>query len=231
MTSIEALKAKIDETKDLLSVLNDSPKKIVVSFSHQSEDVVIIDILRRLKIDFTIFTLDTHKLFDESLNYQKCIENFFGVTIDSFSADPLLIACLEKMLGERGIYENIEFRKECCRVRKILPLHNALKGKDIWINGIRSEQSVTRSKKGVFEKDRATNVLKVSPLLEWSMDDIGQYMRMFGLPSNDLYSKGFTSIGCEPCTRAIEEGEHERAGRWWWEDPEHKECGLHRGGK
>ncbi len=224
-----SLRDKLLETNRILrETLSDKSKKIALSFSHQSEDVVVLDLVKNMGVDFSVFTLDTHKLFDESKAYESEIENHFGIVIENFSAPRQDIDMLEERLGEYGIYESIEARKECCRVRKLIPLGLALYGKDIWLTGLRADQSVTRANNEAVEFDAQFGIFKVSPILAWNKLDIEEYLSMRGIPVNELYSKGYTSIGCKPCTRAILEGESERAGRWWWEDPEHKECGLHR---
>lgn len=220
---------KINESIGVLRAMRLlEPKNIAVSFSHQSEDAVVIDLLKRAKMEFSVFTLDTFKLFEESRAYERVIEEFFGLQIQKYSAPAALIESLESAIGENGIYESVESRKECCRVRKLLPLKEALEGKDGWVTGVRREQSLTRSDFEFIEIDKESGTLKASPILNWSKEDVGLYMSLHAIPINKLYKNSFASIGCEPCTRAIREGEHERAGRWWWEEPDHKECGLHR---
>ena len=138
---------------------------------------------------------------------------------------------VENYVSEYGIndfYNSLESRKECCRVRKIEPLKRALNGKDAWITGIRSEQSITRSDTKLIDRDPTFNLDKISPLLDWTDDEVWAYIKMNDVPYNKLHDHFFPSIGCEPCTRAISMGEDVRAGRWWWENPEHKECGLHK---
>lgn len=220
---------KINESIGVLRAMRLlEPKNIAVSFSHQSEDAVVIDLLKKAKMEFSVFTLDTFKLFEESKAYEGVIEEFFGLQIQQYSAPVALIESLESAIGENGIYESVESRKECCRVRKLLPLKEALERKDGWVTGVRREQSLTRSDFEFIEIDEESGALKVSPILNWSKEDVRLYMSLHAIPINKLYKSFFASIGCEPCTRAIREGEHERAGRWWWEEPSHKECGLHR---
>lgn len=201
--------------------------KVTLAFSHQSEDAINISLAQKAGIDFDVFTLETHKLFEESLAYQKEIEAFFGVEIKSFSASDEEIKALEEKVGEYGIFDDINLRKECCRVRKLVPLAKALKGYHGWISGIRIAQSITRSDTKLMEFDDNFKLLKFNPLAHFSDEDVERYMRENDIPQSALYAKGFKSIGCKPCTRAIFEGEDIRAGRWWWENPEHKECGLH----
>ncbi len=201
--------------------------KVTLAFSHQSEDAINISLAQKAGIDFDVFTLETHKLFDESLDYQKEIEAFFGVKIKSFSASDEQIKALEEQVGEYGIFDDINLRKECCRVRKLVPLAEALKGYHGWISGIRIAQSITRSDTKLMEFDENFKLLKFNPIAHFSDEDVERYMHENAIPKSALYAKGFKSIGCKPCTRAINDGEDIRAGRWWWENPEHKECGLH----
>ncbi|WP_263833465.1 phosphoadenylyl-sulfate reductase [Sulfurospirillum oryzae] len=201
--------------------------KVTLAFSHQNEDAINIFLAQKAGINFDVFTLETHKLFSESITYEKEIEAFFGITIQRFSASDEQIKALEVKVGEYGIFDDIHLRKECCHVRKIIPLAKALKGYDGWISGIRIAQSITRSDTKLVEFDDKFELLKFNPLTHFSDEDVERYMRENAIPQNTLYAKGFKSIGCKPCTRAIKEGEDIRAGRWWWENPEHKECGLH----
>ncbi|MDY0315511.1 MAG: phosphoadenylyl-sulfate reductase, partial [Bacteroidales bacterium] len=133
--------------------------------------------------------------------------------------------------GPYSFYESIENRKECCNIRKVEPLRRALKGKDIWITGLRAEQSQVRTEMHVVENDLGYGIIKINPLLHWTLDEVMKYLQMNNVPYNSLHHKGFVSIGCEPCTRAIKPGEDFRAGRWWWENNSGKECGLHTHGE
>ena len=135
---------------------------------------------------------------------------------------------LYKTQGANGHFESIDKRKNCCNIRKIEPLKRALKNVDIWITGLRSSQSITRETMPIVEWDENFKVVKLNPLINWSEDDVWNYIKENKVPYNKLHDNGFPSIGCEPCTRAIKQGEDIRAGRWWWENPEHKECGLHK---
>lgn len=224
----KSYKEKLKQSLLLLQneVLEDN-LKVTIAFSHQSEDVINIALAKQAGIDFDVFTLDTKKLFEESLVYQKEIENFFEITIKPFSANKEEIKQLEEKVGEHGIFEDIGLRKECCRVRKIVPLKKALQGYDGWITGVRAEQSITRVETKLSEFDADFGLLKFNPLSDWSSSDVEVFLKEHKIPMNPLYKKGFKSIGCEPCTRAVKDDEDMRAGRWWWEKPEHKECGLH----
>lgn len=219
------------ERNDALSVLQwflkEYKGKIALSSSMGAEDQVLTDMVMKIDPEIRIFTLDTGRLFYEtyeliertSLRYKKNIEVYFPSPDD-----------VEAMVTEKGInlfYQSIENRKECCRVRKIEPLKRALRGLDVWICGLRRNQSATRTGNQMVEWDEANGLIKLNPLIDWSEQDVWEYIKANGVPYNPLHDKGFPSIGCQPCTRAIEPGEDIRAGRWWWENPETKECGLH----
>jgi phosphoadenosine phosphosulfate reductase len=224
----QAYESKIAEAMTTLTELAvNKGLKITLAFSHQSEDAIAISLAQKAGLAFDVFTLDTHKLFEESLAYEKEIEAFFSISIKRFSADEKQIKDLEEQVGEYGIYDDIALRKECCHVRKIMPLQEALKNYEGWISGIRVAQSVTRSETKLVEFDEKFGLLKFNPLAFFSDEDVERYMNENALPKNALYAKGFKSIGCQPCTRAVKPDEDIRAGRWWWENPEHKECGLH----
>ncbi len=220
--------------KDCVHILQKEIKeknlKCTIAFSHQNEDAINIALAKKAGIDFDVFTLNTEKLFEESLLYQKEIEKFFDLKIKELKATKEQIEKLESKLGEDGIssiYSSIELRKECCRVRKLLPLKEALSGYEAWISGIRSAQSITRSETKIVDYDDGFNILKINPLANFDDEDVKRFIKEEDIPQNSLYAKGFLSIGCKPCTRAVSKGEDARSGRWWWENPEHKECGLH----
>ncbi|MGX3010130.1 phosphoadenylyl-sulfate reductase [Helicobacter sp. 23-1044] len=205
--------------------------KIALAFSHQIEDTIALDLTLKAGINranLEVFTLDTKKLFDESLAYQAEVARFFDIEIKAFSAEDSAIITLENELGEWGMRESVEKRKHCCAVRKITPLKVALSGKVAWISGIRIAQSITRAQTKLIENDANFALKKINPLFDWEDSKMWDYAKSANLPINALYSQGFSSIGCNVCTRAIKEGEDIRAGRWWWENPDHKECGLHR---
>ena len=226
MSSVYETKAN-EAIRVLKEMIAEKSLKVTLAFSHQSEDAIAISLAQKAGIDFDVFTLDTHKLFSESIAYEKEIEAFFGINILRFSANEDAITSLEAKVGEYGIFDDINLRKECCHVRKMLPLTEALRGYDGWISGIRIAQSITRSDTKLVEFDNKFELLKFNPLAFFSDEEVERYMQQNTIPKNALYAKGFKSIGCKPCTRAVKEGEDIRAGRWWWENPEHKECGLH----
>jgi phosphoadenosine phosphosulfate reductase len=174
-----------------------------------------------------IFTLDTGRMFPENYDLIDKTNQVYRMKMDVFFPDYRKV---EEMVSERGInlfYNSIENRKLCCHIRKIEPLKRALSELDIWICGLRSDQAVTRINTKLLEWDETNGLLKLNPLADWSHEQVWDYIRKKNVPYNILHDKGFLSIGCQPCTRAIEAGEDVRAGRWWWEKPESKECGLH----
>lgn len=201
--------------------------KIALSSSLGLEDQVLTEIVSRVSPDTEIFTLDTGRLFPETYDLIDLTSKKYKKTIKIYFPDSKDV---EQMVAEKGInlfYDSIENRKLCCGIRKIQPLKRALKGLDAWITGLRKEQSVTRTNINIVEWDEANQLIKVNPLINWTEEDVWDYISKNNVPYNKLHKKGFASIGCQPCTRAIEDGEDVRAGRWWWENPETKECGLH----
>ncbi len=204
--------------------------KITFATSLGAEDQVITYLLSKIDKSANIITLDTGRVFPETYDLLHRTINRYGIAIKSYSPDTTQV---EEMVNSKGInlfYESIENRKLCCHVRKIVPLRRALQGKDAWITGLRREQSVTRTELKIVEWDASNGLIKINPLLEWSETQVWVFIKSNGIPYNKLHDQGFPSIGCQPCTRAIEIGEDLRAGRWWWEMPDSKECGLH-GGK
>lgn len=203
------------------------PGKITFSSSLGAEDQVITHILARNNMNVPIFTLDTGRLFQETYDLLQITEKKYGIRISIYFPDASQV---EEMVAEKGInlfYESVENRKLCCHVRKIEPLKRALHGMDVWVTGLRRAQSVTRQDSQLVEWDPSHEMIKVNPLLEWTNDELWDYIAQNNIPVSDLHRQGYPSIGCLPCTRAIQPGEDVRAGRWWWELPKFKECGLH----
>lgn len=200
---------------------------IAFATSLGAEDQVITRMLSVINKDSFIFTLDTGRVFPESYDLLHRTINRYGVEIKSYYPTT---AQVEEMVNSKGInlfYESIENRKLCCHVRKIVPLQRALQGMDAWITGLRREQSVTRTDIKIVEWDAGNGLIKINPLLDWTETQVWDYITEHNVPYNKLHDEGFPSIGCQPCTRAISAGEDLRAGRWWWEMPDSKECGLH----
>lgn len=198
------------------------------STSLGAEDQVITEMISRIAPSTRIFTLDTGRLFPETYDLIDLTSRRYGVSIDLFFPDAARVESMVKAKGVNLFYESVENRKLCCHIRKIEPLRRALAGLEVWISGLRREQSVTRNQLAVVEWDTLHQMIKVNPLLDWSTGQVWETVRERNIPVNPLHDKGYPSIGCLPCTRAVEPGEDIRAGRWWWEHPENKECGLHK---
>ncbi len=216
-----------DAEKILEYFLNGYRGKITLATSFGAEDQVLTHMVSAIDPKSEIFTLDTGRLPEETYRVWERTERFYGIKIKPFYPDRNALERLVSEQGINGFYESIEKRKACCRVRKIEPLKRALGGKKVWIAGLRHEQSVTRSDARVVEYDEAFGLIKLNPLLAWSTQEVWDYIKRNNIPYNELHDRGYPSIGCAPCTRAVSEGEELRSGRWWWESPEHKECGLH----
>ncbi len=211
----------------ILNVCNAHPDRVIFSTSFSKEDQAISHIIFTNNLPVTVFTLDTGRHFTETYStwdstlerYKKEITPYYP------SADLLQNFITEK--GPNSFFDAVENRKQCCYIRKVLPLQQALANKQIWITGIRAEHSANRQDMPMVEFDEANNIIKYHPLLHWSTDDVAAFIKENNVPYNPLQDKGFVSIGCQPCTRAIKNSEDFRAGRWWWEESNKKECGLH----
>jgi len=219
----------LSATEILQKIIETHSAKAVFSTSLGVEDQVITHMLMQISQDASIFTLDTGRMFPETYEVLEKTEARYGMRIKVYFPD---YKAVEHMVQTRGInlfYYSIENRKFCCQIRKIEPLKRALKGQEVWITGLRREQSPTRQDMRYAEWDEGHRIIKVNPLLDWSESQVWDFVRDNNIPYNSLHDKGFPSIGCQPCTRAVESGEDIRAGRWWWENPDTKECGLHKG--
>lgn len=201
---------------------------IALSTSLGLEDQALTHMVSVIDTSAKVFTLDTGRLFPETYDLIDRTAKKYKINIEVFFPEATDI---EKMVSEKGInlfYDSVENRKLCCNLRKLAPLARAMSGLDAWITGLRREQSVTRTDMQLVEWDENNNLVKINPLINWSEKDTWDYINEFSIPYNPLHKKGFASIGCQPCTRAIEPDEDIRAGRWWWENPDTKECGLHK---
>ena len=199
----------------------------VFASSLAAEDMVLTDLILRAKLPINIFTLETGRLHKETLGMLDRVQEIYGYAIEPYKPDAAAVNAYVSANGINAFYDSVEMRKECCRIRKVEPLNRALAGNKAWITGQRRAQSTTRSELAVQEDDAAHGMQKFNPLADWSEEDVWHYIRSNEVPYNPLHDKGYPSIGCEPCTRAIQPGEDIRAGRWWWESPDQKECGLH----
>ncbi|MEK9765221.1 MAG: phosphoadenylyl-sulfate reductase [Thalassolituus sp.] len=218
--------------KDIIRYALDTHDSIAVSFSG-AEDIVLIDMAVKIRPDVDIFTLDTGRLHPETYQFIEKVREHFGIKLDVRTPEQQALQAFTK---EKGLFSFFkDGHSECCGVRKINPLRNKLATLDAWITGQRRDQSPgTRSNVNICELDtafegRSGELTKYNPLAEWTSAQVWEYIRMFDVPYNELHSKGFISIGCEPCTRPVLPNQHEREGRWWWEEATHKECGLHAG--
>lgn len=201
---------------------------VALASSFSAEDVAALHLALRVDSTIGVFALDTGRLPEETLRTAENLALRLGVRVRWFAPGTASLEALTLENGVYSFYESPEARKECCRVRKVEPLTRALAGLKGWITGLRREQAVTREELDTVELDHPHGgIVKINPLARWCWEDVLEYVKLNDLPLNPLYAKGFSSIGCEPCTRAVRPGEHPRAGRWWWEDPEKKECGLH----
>ena len=215
-------------TIDLIKYILENHKNVALSSSLGAEDQVLTDMIFKIDKNSKVFTLDTGRLHSETYKVMDETNLKYGVKLEVFFPKFEDVEKLYLTQGVNGHFESIDNRKNCCNIRKIEPLKRALKGVDIWITGLRASQSVTRTNLPIIEWDENFKVIKLNPLINWSEDDVWEYIKANKVPYNKLHDQGYPSIGCEPCTRAIKPGEDIRAGRWWWEDPEHKECGLHK---
>jgi len=206
-------------------------EKAGLASSFGMEDMVLIDMISRLNGKITVFTLDTGRLHEETYEVMERARSKYGIQLKVYFPEQ---AETESLVREKGLFsfrDSVDNRKECCYIRKVKPLNRALGDLSAWITGLRRDQNVTRTDvpKVAEDKDRP-QLVKINPLADWSFEQINEYIKTNKVPVNALHAKNFPSIGCAPCTRSISEGEDIRAGRWWWENPEHKECGLHRAG-
>ncbi|MGY6741992.1 MAG: phosphoadenylyl-sulfate reductase [Cecembia sp.] len=200
--------------------------KVVFSTSLGQEDQVITQLIAAHQLPITIFSLDTGRLFPETLDLLARTESKYKTKIKVYYPERESVETLVDKIGINGFYESVENRKSCCHVRKVEPLQRALKGNSIWVTGLRAEQSANRLGMKKLEWDVVNNIIKYNPLLDWTYDQMLDYIETHQIPYNPLHDSNFISIGCAPCTRAIQPGEDPRAGRWWWEASK-KECGLH----
>lgn len=193
-----------------------------------AEDVAVVDMMVKINPKARIFTLDTGRLNPETYDVIDKVRDKYGIELEVMFPDSKAV---EDMVREKGVnlfYQSVENRKLCCKTRKVQPLRRQLATLEAWVTGLRADQAVTRSALKKVEIDEAFGgIIKVNPLAGWSHEDVWNYIRANDVPYNELHDKGYPSIGCAPCTRVVEEGEDIRAGRWWWESPETKECGLH----
>ena len=201
--------------------------KIALASSMSIEDQVLTDMIVKLDKETKIFTLDTGRLPCETYNLIDRTNEFYEIKIDICFPDFIQVEEMVKNKGVNLFYNSMDDRKLCCNIRKLAPLKRALNGLDVWICGLRREQSVTRENIDLVELDSNNGLIKLNPLFNWTESEVWKYIKGHNVPYNSLYKKNYLSIGCAPCTRPVYEGEDVRSGRWWWENPDTKECGLH----
>ncbi|HMO39667.1 MAG TPA: phosphoadenylyl-sulfate reductase [Saprospiraceae bacterium] len=203
------------------------PGKVVFSTSFGIEDQVITHFIFENELPIQVFTLDTGRLFPETYaTWSRTVERY-GRPIQAYYPDAQALQAFVSAKGPNSFYESVDNRKSCCHIRKVEPLNRALAGQSVWITGIRAEQSPNRLDMSDIEWDAAHELIKFHPIFDWTYEEVRAFVNKNGIPYNPLHDKGFVSIGCAPCTRAVRPGEDFRAGRWWWEDASKKECGLH----
>lgn len=227
---VESLKSELvgySAQRLLQYFLQDFKGRIVLSSSMAAEDQVLSDMVCKINPATEIFTLDTGRLPQETFDVIEKTNSKYGIKINMMFPDNQLVEEMLLETGPNAFYSSLKDRKYCCHVRKIEPLKRALEGTQAWICGLRKEQSVTREDLQPIQWDSMFNIIKISPLLDWTTEQVWDYIKENDVPYNALHDQGYPSIGCAPCTRPVEEGQDIRAGRWWWENPEHKECGLH----
>ncbi|MGB7526292.1 phosphoadenylyl-sulfate reductase [Sphingobacterium cellulitidis] len=230
MNTIEQIKSDLNEAdaRSIIQYIDQNfAEKAIFSTSFGIEDQVLTHFLALENAKINIFTLDTGRLFPETYYVWNRTLDLYNLNIKAFYPQTQAVEQLLETKGPSSFYNSVEDRKECCHIRKIEPLKRAINGYQVWITGIRAEQSINRDQMEFVEWDEQNQIIKIHPLYNWSLNDVEKYLKDNFVPYNPLHDKGFVSIGCQPCTRAVQEGEDFRAGRWWWEDKSKKECGLH----
>jgi len=227
IASIKQNIAGLDPVAALRLLSETFSDKIIFSTSFGWEDQVITQMIFANSLPIKVFTLETGRLFPETYYTWNRTLEIYGQPIHAYYPQAAAVEQMVSTKGPSSFYESVENRKECCGIRKIEPLKRALAGNDLWITGIRADQSANREDMQNLEWDEGNQLIKFHPIFDWSLDEVKAYINKHNIPYNPLHDKGFPSIGCAPCTRAVREGEDFRAGRWWWEDQSKKECGLH----
>jgi phosphoadenosine phosphosulfate reductase len=224
---VASVQAKRAQLLDLLKSAAAEFPAITFANSYGAEDMVLTDIIAKENLAIEIFSLDTGRLPAETYTLMADVENTYVIKPMVFFPKHEAVESYVRTQGINAFYESIELRKACCHMRKVEPLQRALAGKQAWITGMRAEQATTRSNLPVREYDAGNQLEKFNPLSDWTEKEVWAYIRLYSVPYNALHDQFYPSIGCAPCTRAVAMGEDIRAGRWWWEDPTSKECGLH----
>jgi len=227
ITDLNKILCKLTAEEVIRFLLKEYEGRIIFSTGLGAEDQVLTHMISGINKNTQIFTLDTGRLFQETYELLQITESKYDIKIKVYFPES---DAVEKMVNKKGInlfYESIENRKHCCHIRKIEPLTRALSKADAWICGLRNEQTSTRSNLDIVEWDEQHEIIKISPIISWTHGEVWDYIKKNNIPYNRLHDKGYPSIGCQPCTRAVNPGDSNRAGRWWWEMDGNKECGLH----
>jgi len=222
-----SLPARIQEAGKRLADALAAHRPAAFASSFGAEDMVILDLIHRLALDVEVFTLDTGRLHEETHALMARARERYGRPIRVLHPDAALLDEYVLAHGSNAFYDSVALRKRCCEIRKLEPLRRALHGKSLWITGLRRGQSAARADTDVLAFDQVNGLMKLNPLADWSEADVQAYVAQHEVPVNALHARGFPSIGCAPCTRAVQPGEDARAGRWWWEQAGARECGLH----
>ncbi len=224
---MNALQQKVEQViAVLVTAARDFPP-VVFANSLGAEDMVLTDLIAKHRLDIGMFSLDTGRLPQQTYDLMQKVREHYAVPLQVYFPDSVLVEEYVAQHGINGFYDSVENRKGCCYARKVEPLRRALAGNGAWITGMRREQAVTRGTLEVSSFDTDNGLQKLNPLLDWSNKDVWAYIRQYDVPYNKLHDQFYPSLGCAPCTRSVTPGEDIRAGRWWWENPENKECGLH----
>ncbi len=228
-SQVDDLNSQITTTQDALTWTSDNlHPNVAKASSFGAEDAVVMDLMLKVNPKFRFFTLDTGRLPQETHNIIDIVRKRYNISIEVLFPDAKQVEDMVRQKGMNLFYESVENRELCCKIRKVNPMNKMLATLDGWITGLRREQTANRSNMTIFELDRKhDNILKINPIIDWTWQQIQDYIKDNQLPYNSLLDQGYPSIGCEPCTRAIKPGEDIRAGRWWWETEGNKECGLH----
>ena len=226
---MSGLNAKIEQVKEVLATAAREFAPATFANSLGAEDMVLTDLIAKFQPDIVMFSLDTGRLPQETYDLMQAVRESYSVPLHIYFPESEQVERYVAQNGVNGFYDSVENRKACCHIRKVAPLKRALQGKKAWLTGMRRDQAVTRGGLAVSSFDADHGLQKFNPLLDWSNAEVWEYLKQNDVPYNKLHDRFFPSIGCAPCTRSVTPGEDIRSGRWWWENPENKECGLHVG--
>ncbi len=221
------LRQKIDSVQGVLAEAARNFSPAIFANSLGAEDMVLTDLIAKHQPDIEMFSLDTGRLPQETYDLMQEVRKRYSVPLKIYFPDSVPVEEYVALNGINGFYDSVELRKRCCHIRKVEPLKRALSGKRAWLTGMRRDQAVTRGSLEVSAFDADHGLQKFNPLLDWTNAEVWEYIKQFDVPYNKLHDRFYPSIGCAPCTRPVTPGEDIRSGRWWWENPENKECGLH----